>query len=101
MKARALKEIRILPPLAISRLGSSPEPVNNYDLVIPPDQPLGYRQIVPAPTLVVDEKSGRIAARETRPVTFKDEQGRIRPVAPFLELWGRTVEGEDDWQQLT
>jgi hypothetical protein len=101
MKAKALKEIRLLPPLAISRLGSSPEPVNNYDLVIPPDQPLGFRRIVAAPTLVVDEKSGRIVARETRPVTFKDEQGRIRPVAPFLELWGRASYDDDAWEHLT
>lgn len=101
MKARALKEIRILPPLAISRLGSSPEPVNNYDLVIPPNHPLGYRQIVSAPTLIVDEKSGRIIGREVRPVTFKDEQGRIRPVAPFLELWGRASDGDDAWELLT
>jgi hypothetical protein len=101
MKAKALKEIRILPPLAVSRLGNSPEPVNNYDLVIPPDQPLGYRRIVPAPTLVVDERSGRIVARETRPVTFKDEQGRIRPVAPFLELWGRASDDDDAWEHLT
>jgi hypothetical protein len=100
MKAKALKEIRLLPPLAISRLGASPEPVNNYDLVIPENQPLGYRQIVEAPTLVVDEKTGRIIAREKRPVTFKDEQGRIRPVAPFLELWGRTSD-EDEWEHLT
>jgi hypothetical protein len=100
MKAKALKEIRLLPPLAVSRLGSSPEPVNNYDLVIPDDQPLGYRQIVPAPTLVVDEASGRIVAREVRPITFKDEQGRIRPVAPFLELWGRTGDA-DEWEHLT
>jgi hypothetical protein len=94
-----IKEIRLLPPLAISRLGNSPEPVNNYDLVVPDDQPLGYRQIVPAPTLIVEEKTGRIAAREVRPVTFKDEQGRIRPVAPFLELWGSS--GGDKWVHLT
>jgi len=101
MKRGALKEIRLLPPLAISRLGSSPEPVNNYNLVIPDDEPLGYRQIVPAPTLVVDEATGRIVARECRPVTFKDEQGRIRPVAPFLELWGRATDSDDDWEHLT
>jgi hypothetical protein len=100
MKAKHLKEIRLLPPLAIARLGNSPEPVNNYDLVVPEDQPLGYRQIVPAPTLVVDENSGRIVAREIREVTFKDGEGRIRPLAPFLELWGRTGD-EDEWEHLT
>lgn len=99
MKAKAIQQIRLLPPLAISRLGSSPEPVNNYDLVIPDDQPLGYRKIVPAPTLIVDESTGRIVARESHPVTFKDGQGRIRPVAPFIELWGSA--GDDEWVHLT
>jgi len=99
VNAKRITEIRLLPPLAISRLGNSPEPVNNYDLIVPKDQPLGYRQIVPAPTLIIDESSGRIVARETRPVTFKDEQGRIRPVAPFLELWATS--GDDKWEHLT
>lgn len=94
-----LDEIRILPPLAIARLGNADEPVNNYDLEVPPDRPLGYRAITPAPTLVVDELTGAITARERRPVTFKDAAGRIRPVAPFLELWGRG--GGGDWRHLT
>jgi hypothetical protein len=101
MKAETLQEIRLLPPLAIARLGSSPEPVNNYNLVIPDDQPLGYRRIESAPTLIVDRNTGRITAREENlPVTFKDEEGRVRPVAPFIELWGR-ADGEDDWVHLT
>lgn len=97
----SLAEIRILPPLAIARLGSAAEPVNNYDLEVSADQPFGFRAIVEAPTLVVDEATGAIAAREYRPVTFKDGDGRIRPVAPFLELWGRSGHGEDDWRHLT
>lgn len=93
-----ITEVRLLPPLAISRLGNSDEPVNNYDLVIPADDPLGFRKIVPAPTLVVDPETGRIVACENREVTFKDEQGRVRPVAPFLELWGLAG---DEWVHLT
>jgi len=93
-----IREIRLLPPLAISRLGAAAEPVNNYDVVIDPREPLGFRRIVPQPTLVVDPDTGRIAARETRPVTFKDEQGRVRPVAPFIELWGLVGK---EWVHLT
>ena len=95
---RLPSEIRILPPLAIARLGSAPEPVDNYDLEVREDEPLGSRRIVPAPTLVVDEETGAIVARELRPVAFKDAAGRVRPVAPFLELWGRDG---DDWRHLT
>lgn len=95
-----LREVRILPPLAIARLGSADEPVNNYDLHVPADRPLGYRVITPAPTLVIDDKTGAIVAREPRPVTFKDDKGQVRPVAPFLELWGR-FDDRDDWRHLT
>jgi hypothetical protein len=93
-----LTEIRILPPLAISRLGNAPEPVNNYDVEVDPQRPLDFRRITPAPTLIVDPASGRITACEPLPVTWKDEEGRVRPVAPFLELWGLVG---DDWVHLT
>lgn len=87
-------EIRILPPLAVARLGSSPDPLANYDLHIDPEDPLGFRQLIPTETLVVDpatgEISGTIVPGEVR---FKDGDGRIHPVAPFLEVWAVTGEG--------
>lgn len=98
---RELKEIRLLPPLAISRLGNSPEPVNNYDVNVDPNDPLGFRKITPATTILVDAASGEISdICEGLEVTFKDEQGRVRPVAPFIELWGRFGDG-DEWAHLT
>ena len=56
----SISEIRILPPLAIARLGSSPEPLANYDLQIDPEDPLGFRRLVPAETLIVDRATGEI-----------------------------------------
>jgi hypothetical protein len=100
---RELKEIRLLPPLAISRLGNSPEPVNNYDVEVDPKDPLGFRKITSAnaKTVIVDTASGEVAdICEGLEVTFKDKQGRVRPVAPFIELWGRFGD-EDDWSHLT
>lgn len=95
----SIHEIRILPPLAVARLGSAPEPLANYDVVVDPLDPLGYRRIVPAPTLVVDRASGAITVAATAAVVattaevrFKDGEGRIHPVAPFLEVWARTSE---------
>jgi hypothetical protein len=84
-----IHEIRILPPLAIGRLGSSETPLENFDLVV--TDPLGHRQIRAAETLRVDGKSGEIAEAymPAEPVKFRDGP-RIRPVAPFLELFART-----------
>ena len=84
-----IHELRILPPLAIGRLGSSETPLENFDLVV--TDPVGHRQIRAAETLRVDSVSGEIAEAYTpaMPVKFRDGP-RIRPVAPFLELFART-----------
>ena len=93
-----IRELRILPPFAIARLGSAPDPVDNYTIDDDPDQPLDFRLLKPEATLVVDEKTGEIS-RSFVPeeITFKDadERGnpRIRPVAPFLEVFALTDEG--------
>lgn len=92
-------ELRILPPLAVGRLGSSPHPLEAYDLVPDAQQPLGYRNICPRETLEVDEATGAIQ-RQYLPerIRFKDGE-HIRPVAPFLEVFART--SEDVLEPLT
>lgn len=80
-----LREIRLLPPMAIARLGSSPDPMDNYDLEDPQD-PAGFRSVVPAETLMVEDGQVR-SAQVPAAVEFRDPDGRIRPVAPFLEVW--------------
>ena len=88
-----LQELRILPPLAIGRLGSATEPLDNYNLEVPEHDPLGFRKLVPAETLVVDRATGEITARAVpKEIRFKSGD-RIRPVAPFLEVWAVTSEG--------
>lgn len=93
-----ITELRILPPLAIGRFGSSDDPMDNYHAVV--REPTGYRELQPAPTLRVDPADGAIA-EETQPadVRFRDGTGRVRPVAPFLELWARF--GAGDLEPLT
>jgi hypothetical protein len=96
----SIHEIRILPPLAVGRLGSAPQPLANYDVLVDPDDPLGFRRIVPAPTLLVDCATGEITSIETpTEIRFKDDNGAIHPVAPFLEVWART--SADDLEPLT
>jgi hypothetical protein len=82
-------ELRILPPLAIARLGSSPNPLDNFEQELPADG-LGFRSVKPAETLYVDEKSGEIRDAHTPDVIVFRDGEHIRPVAPFLEVYART-----------
>lgn len=96
---RKIVELRILPPFAIARLGSSPDPMDNYQLIIA--DPIGARQIQPAETLLVNDKTGEVEAKEPPfEVRFRDDDYRIRPIAPFLEVWAR-FNGDDSLVPLT
>jgi hypothetical protein len=87
-------ELRILPAFAIARLGSSPSPMDNYEFEYP--DPVGFRRIVGAPTVLVDPVSGELSLKEAPfAVRFRDEASRIRPICPFMELWAREAGGED------
>jgi hypothetical protein len=94
-----LAGLRILPPFAIGRLGSAPEPLDNYVLEDEPGRPLAHRRIVGAPTLRVDEETGEIAGEHVPgSIEFRSD-GRIRPVAPFLEAFALT--SDDRLEPLT
>jgi hypothetical protein len=93
-----ITNIRILPPLAIARLGSSPRPLANYDLELP--SPVAPHKIVPATTLDVDDKGNLSQQSGLEPVQFRDSDGLIRPVAPFFEIWAQ-VDFLDEWVPLT
>jgi hypothetical protein len=84
-----IKQLRILPPFAIGRLGSAGEPMDNYcfDPDIDPDDPLGYRRLKAQPTLIVDKRSGEIKGERTPASLEFKSGGKIRPVAPFLEVF--------------
>jgi hypothetical protein len=82
-----IHELRILPPLAIGRFGSAPTPMDNYDAVVDPANPLGYRTLRPAETLEVDVDSGEIGRAFVPDALSFTENGAVRPVAPFLEVW--------------
>ena len=85
-----IQALRILPPLAIARLGSAPVPLDNFTAEVDPETPLDFRRIVPQETLLVDEQTGEITKSWTpTQVVFKDD-GKIRPVAPFLEVFAQT-----------
>lgn len=94
----AITEIRILPPLAIGRLGASPIPLEAYELEVDPKDPLGFRRILPRESFQIDPDTGEISrCHVPEAIRFKDpaplgskSKGVIRPVAPFLEVFAVT-----------
>ncbi|HLL99606.1 MAG TPA: hypothetical protein VK400_01010 [Pyrinomonadaceae bacterium] len=86
-----LKELRILPPIAIARFGSSSQPMDNYTAQIDEENVIGFRELIPAETLVVNRETGEItsAVVPPKPVKFRDADGLIKPVCPFFEVWAR------------
>src|SRR5438309_1135852 len=88
-----ITELRILPPLAIGRLGAASRPMDNYEARIDPQNPLAYRTLVPAETLDVDSGSGEITRSFVPDELSFTEGPLVRPVAPFLEVWA-VVDGE-------
>ncbi|MBV9201513.1 MAG: hypothetical protein JOY83_17660 [Alphaproteobacteria bacterium] len=83
-------DLRILPPFAIGRFGSSPNPLEAFELELREDDPLGFREIVPRDTLKIDPETGAVTDIYTPPnIKFRDGE-QIRPVAPFLEVYAQT-----------
>lgn len=84
-----ITELRILPPYAIGRFGSSSTPLEAYQLKISEEGPLHYREIEGKETFEIDEATGEIARcyiPEKGSIRFKDAN-QIRPVCPFLEVF--------------
>ncbi|MGH3822905.1 MAG: hypothetical protein ACRDRA_08745 [Pseudonocardiaceae bacterium] len=88
-----IQELRVLPPLAIARFGAAVTPLDNYDALVDPERPLGYRVLRPAQTLEVDVSSGEIVRAFIPARLSFTEGGQVRPVAPFLEVWALTDGG--------
>lgn len=101
-------ELRILPPVAIGRLGSSETPLEAFELEVAEKKPLDYRTVIPQESFKIDPDSGKIIEAYTPEViTFKDQHskkpkdGHIRPVAPFLEVFAITDKEPQILQPLT
>ncbi|MEY4926913.1 MAG: hypothetical protein RI894_1349 [Bacteroidota bacterium] len=100
-------ELRILPPIAIGRLGESETPMAAYNLELSLEKPLDFRRIVPQKTFTVDEQTGEITVHTPKTIKFKDthslanRHGKIHPAAPFLEVFALTDENPDDLVPLT
>lgn len=84
------------PPMAIARVGRAKEPLDAYVWTVDTNPHRGVQtMIAPAPTLtpVGTRHPGHapytLTVTHPEKITFKDHKGRVRPVAPFFELWAR------------
>lgn len=92
---RSLLGLFFEPPMAIARVGASPTPVAAYEWATDTTPHGGTRTVVvPAVSLAVAADGG---VRPFLPpeLRFKDDDGAIRPVAPFFELWARLQRAAD------
>lgn len=83
----SLHQIFIHPPMAVARLGGSTIPLDAFQWVNSSD-PYSEAETVIAPAWTLDEQpDGSVVPRMPNSLVFRDGPW-IRPVAPFLELWG-------------
>src|SRR5262245_35827555 len=81
-----------LPPLAISRLGGSDTPLESFRWITDPGVFSGHRTTIkPAPTICVS-RDGIPSVHLPTEIRFRDGK-KLRPVAPFFELWVRSDDG--------
>jgi hypothetical protein len=101
MRLHRLLAVYVLPPFAIARLGASDTPVDAFDWVEnPATHGAGRTVIRPAMSLRV-QKDGSIRPYMPSVILFRDGPGqKIRPTAPFFELWGR-FDDADEIQPIT
>jgi hypothetical protein len=82
-------ELYFLPPLALARLGGSDTPLECFHWAPGVGtHSANQTTIEPAATLEIDG-DGRPSAYLPQNIRFRDA-GKLRPVAPFFELWIRT-----------
>ncbi|MBI5258917.1 MAG: hypothetical protein HY855_20600 [Burkholderiales bacterium] len=86
---RSLIEVFFNPPMAVARFGASPTPLDAFEWRVSRDAHGKVLTVVdPALSLRVAEDG---SAQPYLPghIRFKDDDGSVRPVAPFIELWAR------------
>lgn len=84
------------PPMAIARVGGSKDPMPAYRWKLDENPARGVQTMIePAPSLIETSVNGNghhpytLTVDTPTEVRFKDRHGKIKPVAPFFEIWAR------------
>ena len=92
---RTLLGIHFNPPMAIARVGASATPLDAFEWAVGNTARDGTLTVLqPTPSLSVRD-DGSAQPYLPQHIRFKDEDGSIRPVAPFLELWATLQHSRD------
>ena len=91
--AMQVNEIYFQPPLAIARVGPGRSPMPNFRWVIDRTIHGGHRTAVQPDVTLSVKPNGALTAELPDHIEFR-EDGKLRPVAPFFELWARYVDAK-------
>lgn len=101
---RSLVGLHFHPPMAIARVGGSAHPLEAFEWAEGRSAHGSTLTVLqPAVSFAVRDDGGLVPYLPAH-IRFKDDDGRIRPVAPFLELWAtlqRASDGGLEEQALT
>ncbi|MDE2454138.1 MAG: hypothetical protein KGL43_11145 [Burkholderiales bacterium] len=92
---KSLVELFFNPPMAIARVGASPVPLDSFEWHEGRTAQGGTQTVIePALSFEVGA-DGSLRPFLPTQLRFKEDDGRIRPVAPFFELWARLQRTDD------
>jgi hypothetical protein len=91
-------EVFFLPPLAIARIGGSDTPLDSFAWDSDPTIHGSHKTVIRPKVSLEVLPDGSLRTYEPRAIQFRD-QGLLRPVAPFFELWA--LVGKDDARPVT
>lgn len=99
MKNATLLEVYFLPPMAMARLGNSDTPLEAFAWEEDSRAHSACQTIIRPQVSFYVRADGSLEAYLPQEIRFKDD-GKIRPVAPFFELWADVIFATKGRQQV-
>jgi hypothetical protein len=91
---RSLVNVFFNPPMAVARVGASATPMVGFRWATGKTAHGGTQTVIEPEISFEVGPDGSLRPFMPRDIRFKDDDGSIRPVAPFFELWARLDSAE-------
>ncbi|MDO9092765.1 MAG: hypothetical protein Q8R98_22885 [Rubrivivax sp.] len=92
---RSLVDLFFNPPMAIARVGASDTPMVAFEWRAATAAHSGTQTVIDPSLSFEVQADGGLKPFMPTEIRFKEDDGSIRPVAPFIELWARLQRSED------